>query len=265
MKVLKFSQIRIDGGTQMRVSINQDKVAEYAEKMREEEKFPPIKATFDGTIYWLYNGFHRYFAAQAAGATTIEVEYKPGTMEDAQDLALSANHDNGLPRSNEDKRKSVETALAMERHANKSDREIAKLCKVSVPFVGSIRRPEVKERQQKNRAVTANNQLEKQTAGKTESVIGLHPDADPTPSLTQDYGPDEQELKANELAHQADLEALNKLLESDDALATAHAEVKRLNHLVSQLQVRISVLMREKNSAIDMVKEYQAKEKKAKK
>jgi hypothetical protein len=83
--------------------------------------------------------------------------------------------------------------------------------------------------------------------------------------LTQDYGPDEQELKANELAQQADLEALNKLLESNDALATAHAEVKRLNHLVSQLQVRISVLMREKNAAIDMVKEYQAKEKKAKK
>ena len=26
MKILKFSQIRIDGGTQMRVSINQDKV-----------------------------------------------------------------------------------------------------------------------------------------------------------------------------------------------------------------------------------------------
>ena len=265
MKVLKFSQIRIDGGTQMRVSINQDKVAEYAEKMREEEKFPPIKATFDGTVYWLYNGFHRYFAAQASGATTIEVEYKPGTMEDAQDLALSANHDNGLPRSNEDKRKSVETAISMERHANKSDREIAKLCKVSVPFVGSIRRPDVKDKQQKNREVSAKNQVEKQTTGKTESVIGLHPDADPKPSLTQDYGPDEQELKANELAQQADLEAMNKLLESDDALATAHAEVKRLNHLVSQLQVRISVLMREKNAAIDMVKEYQAKEKKAKK
>ena len=98
-----------------------------------------------------------------------------------------------------------------------------------------------------------------------ETGVYSTPDADPTPVLTQDYGPDEQELKANELAQQADLEAMNKLLESDDALATAHAEVKRLNHLVSQLQVRISVLMREKNAAIDMVKEYQAKEKKAKK
>jgi hypothetical protein len=262
MKVLKFSQIRIDGGTQMRVSINQDKVAEYAEKMRENAKFPPIKATFDGTIYWLYDGFHRYFSAQAAGATTIEVDYKPGTMEDAQDLALGANDDHGLPRSIEDKRKSVETALGMERHKDKSDREIAKLCKVSHTFVAGIRRPEVKEKQAKNLA----KHVEAKTGVNSISDdAGVNSTPDPKVELTQDYGPDEQELKANELAQQADLEALNKLLESNDALATAHAEVKRLNHLVSQLQVRISVLMREKNSAIDMVKEYQAKEKKAKK
>lgn len=265
MKVLKFSQIRIDGGTQMRVSINQDKVAEYAEKMREEEKFPPIKATFDGTVYWLYNGFHRYFAAQSAGATTIEVEYKPGTMEDAQDLALSANHDNGLPRSNEDKRKSVETAISMERHANKSDREIAKLCKVSVPFVGSIRRPDVKDKQQKNRETSAKNQVEKQTTEKTESVIGLHPDADPKPSLTQDYGPDEQELKANELAEQADREVFNKMLEADDALATAYEEIKRLTFLNAQMEIRIAALMTEKNEAIKDAKRAQAQLDKIKK
>jgi len=264
MKVLKFSQIRIDGGTQMRVSINQDKVAEYAEKMREDGKFPPLKATFDGTVYWLYDGFHRYFAAQAAGATTIEVDYKPGTMEDAQDLALGANDDHGLPRSNEDKRKAVETALEMERHSKKSDREIARLCKVSHTLVAAVRNPEVRKQQTKNNLKS----IEKSVAEYEDSGVsstGVSSTPDPKVELTQDYGPDEQELKANELAQQADLEAMNKLLESDDALATAHAEVKRLNHLVSQLQVRISVLMREKNSAIDMVKEYQAKEKKAKK
>lgn len=261
MKVLKLSQIRIDGGTQMRVSINQDKVSEYAEKMREDAVFPPIKVMFDGTVYWLYDGFHRYFAAQSAGFNAIQAEYKPGTMEDAQDYALGANDDHGLPRSIEDKRKAVETALEMERHKDKSDREIAKLCKVSASFVGSIRRPEVKERQQKNLA----KHVEKMSKQDEAVVNYTSDDEEPKVVLTQDYGPDEDELKANELAQQADLETLNKLLESDDALATAHAEVTRLNHLVSQLQVRISVLMREKNAAIDMVKEYQAKEKKAKK
>lgn len=252
MKILKFSQIRIDGGTQMRVSINQDKVAEYAEKMREEEKFPPIKATFDGTVYWLYNGFHRYFAAQAAGLTTIEVDYKPGTMEDAQDLALSANHDNGLPRTNEDKRKSVETALSMERHAKKSDNEIAKLCKVSRSFVGSIRSPEVKERQQKN--LTKHIQKKEK---QDESVVNYTPETDSKPVLTQDYGPDEAELKANEMAQQADLETLNKLLESDDALATAHAEIKRLNLAYAQLDIRFKGLMNEKSEAVRLLQKAQ--------
>ena len=262
MKILKFSQIRIDGGTQMRVSINQDKVSEYAEKMREDAKFPPIKATFDGTVYWLYDGFHRYFAAQSAGFTTIEVDYKPGTMEDAQDLALRANNEHGLPRTKEDKRKSVETALSYERHAKKSDREIGRLCDVSHTLVAAVRNPEIRKQQAKNYV----KHLEKVVAEDSgNNSTGNNSTPDPKVELTQDYGPDEQELKANELAQQADLEAMNKLLESDDALATAHAEVKRLNHLVSQLQVRISVLMREKNAAIDMVKEYQAKEKKAKK
>lgn len=262
MKVLKLSQIRIDGGTQMRVSINQDKVSEYAEKMREDAVFPPIKVMFDGTVYWLYDGFHRYFAAQSAGFNAIQAEYKPGTMEDAQDLALGANDDHGLPRSNEDKRKAVETALEMYRHADKSDREIAKLCKVSHTLVASVRNPEIRKQQAKNYV----KHLEKiAEEGGNNSTDGNNSTPDPKVELTQDYGPDEDELKANELAQQADMETLNKLLESDDALATAHAEVTRLNHLVSQLQVRISVLMREKNAAIDMVKEYQAKEKKAKK
>jgi hypothetical protein len=207
----------------------------------------------------MYDGFHRYFAAQASGLTGFEVIYKPGTMEDAQDLSYGVNASHGLPPSKKDKEHRVRNALSKERHQDKSDREIAKLCEVSHTFVASIRRPEVKQQQAQNQA----NHLEKANAKSEES--GNNSTPDPKVELTQDYGPDEHELKANELAQQADLEAMNKLLESDDALATAHAEVTRLNHLVSQLQVRISVLMREKNAAIDMVKEYQAKEKKAKK
>lgn len=253
MKILKFSQIRIDGGTQMRVSINQDKVSEYADKMREGGTFPPIKATFDGTVYWLYDGFHRYFAAQAASFVTIEVDYKPGTMEDAQDLALSANNVHGLPRTNEDKRKSVETALSYERHANKSDREIAKLCDVSHTFVAAVRNPEVKKQQTKNKIKSAEN-----LSIEDESGVDSTPKSDPKPVLTQDYGPDESELKANELAEQADRDMLNKMLEADDALATAYEEIKRLQFLNAQMEIRIAALMTEKNEAIKDAKRAQA-------
>jgi hypothetical protein len=261
MKVLKFSQIRIDGGTQMRVSINQDKVSEYAETMREGGIFPPIKATFDGTVYWLYDGFHRYFAAQAAGATTIEVDYKPGTMEDAQDLALSANGGHGLPRSKEDKRKAIETALSYERHAKKSNREIAILCDVSHTTVAYVRNPEVKKQQERNKLKSTQKLLSQ------DSVTGVYstPDADPTPVLTQDYGPDEAELKANELAEQADREVFNKMLEADDALAIAYEEIKRLTFLNAQMEIRIAALMTEKNEAIKDAKRAQAQYDKIKK
>ena len=49
-----------------------------------------------------------------------------------------------------------------------------------------------------------------------------------------------------------------KLLESDDALATAHEEIKRLNLRVAQLETRLSSLMTEKNEAIKDAKRAQA-------
>ena len=50
-----------------------------------------------------------------------------------------------------------------------------------------------------------------------------------------------------------------KLLESDDALATAHQEIKRLNHLNAQLDVRLHGLMNERNEAIRLCMKEQQK------
>lgn len=69
--------------------------------------------------------------------------------------------------------------------------------------------------------------------------------------------PDAAELMANEMAMQADRELMNKLLDSDDALKTAHEELTKLNFLNGQLQVRIASLMTEKNEAISMCKKLQ--------
>jgi hypothetical protein len=220
--------------------------------MKEGDKFPPILCTFDGTNYWMYDGFHRYFAAQAAGFLEFDVVYKPGTMEDAQDLSYGVNADHGLPTNKKDREKRVRNALSKERHANASDREIAKLCKVSHTYVASLRRPEVKEQQAKN----LSSHVESKGKGGVNSTP-TEATADAKPSLTQDYGPDEAELKANELAQQADLEALNKLLESDDALATAHAEIKRLNLAYAQLDIRFKGLMNEKSEAVRLLQKAQ--------
>lgn len=268
MKMMKFSEIRIDGGTQMRSELDQSRVKEYADKMREGEVFDPILTVYDGTTHWLVDGFHRYFAAQECGFKDISVTYKPGSLEDAQDLSLGANGKHGLSRTNADKRKAVETALSMARHAGKSDREIAKLCEVSVPFVSAIRRPEVKDKQEKNRQQSEKNQQSDNNPTEQMGVKGLHPDSDltdPPPSVTQDYGPSDEELRANEMTIRANEKIITDMLESDDKLALAYKEIQRLNHLVAQKEIRIAALMNERNFAIDMVKEFQAKEKKAKK
>lgn len=94
---------------------------------------------------------------------------------------------------------------------------------------------------------------------------GAKPAAAPAPAPAEqppqpeDTGPDESELAANRAAEQADREALEKLLEADDKLATAVAEVKRLNHLNAQLQQRINGLMNEKAEAIKLCKSLQRK------
>lgn len=85
------------------------------------------------------------------------------------------------------------------------------------------------------------------------------------PRLTEDYGPNEAELKAMELREQSDREAFHKLLESNEALATAYEEIKRLNHLNAQMQVRINVLMTQKTEAIQLLKSTQAENDRLKK
>jgi len=263
MRTVKLNEIRIDGGTQYRDQINQDVVKDYAEKIREGVVFPPVRATFDGSTYWLYDGFHRYFAAHDLGMVSIDVDYKPGTQTDAQDLALSVNDDHGLPRNNATKRKVVEVALSRERHQDKTNYAIAKLCKVSDTFVASIRNPEVKKKQAEN----IERHFEKKIKERKESevVAPVVADTGLTGTPVDGSEPDDAELRANEMAMQADRDLMIKLLDSDDALKTAHEELTKLNFLNSQLQMRIAALMTEKNEAIQLCKKLQKQLDKAKK
>ena len=255
IKMVNFKDIRIDGGTQFREEIDQNLVKEYKEDMMKGDVFPPIDCTFDGSNYWMARGFHRYFAMQAMGLKQVEINYKPGTQEDAQDWALGDNADHGLRRTPKTKRNQVESALAMERHKDKSDREIAKLCRVSHTFVASVRSSKVKERQ-------AENQKKHKEGGNNSTFEGGNnstppEDFDPKPPLTQDFAPSAEELEANQLSIQADMDLVTKMIESDDVVATLHAEVKRLSDDNVSLQSRVNALMREKNKAVELLQKAQ--------
>ena len=255
VKSVNLKDIRIDGGTQFREEVDQNLVKEYKDSMLGGNEFPLIKTTFDGSNYWLWDGFHRYFAMESMGLKQVDVDYKPGSQEDAQDYALGANGKHGKRPSPTTKRNKVETALSIERHKDKSDREIAKLCEVSHPFVASIRNEKVKEQQKANQK----NHKEKAKSGNNSTSEGGNnsTSAENTPSMTQDFSPSKEELEANEMAMQADIQAMNKLLESDDALATAHAEIKKLNSEYAMLESRFNALMREKDKAVSLLEKAQ--------
>jgi Homeodomain-like domain len=137
---INIEKIRIDGDTQSRVAINEKTVENYTELLLDGVKMHPIKIFFDGIDWWLVDGFHRYFAHKRAKINELDCEIVKGTKREAQIYSLGANHDHGLPRTNEDKRKSVMKCLDDVELCELSDREIAKICNVSRMTVNRIQK-----------------------------------------------------------------------------------------------------------------------------
>lgn len=265
MKTVNLNDIRIDGGTQSRSVIDQALVYQYIECMKEGDEFPPIETMFDGVVHWLVDGFHRYHAYKLMGIKQTVVVYKPGTQQEAQVRSFGVNGTHGKQRTIEDKRNAVMAAFEHPLTKDKSDREIARICSVSHPFVAGVRNPDKKEKRAQEKKAKAEEPSGNVTTEPTGNVTTEEGSKAPT-SFGLDAGaaPDEAELRANELAMQADQDAMYKLLESDDALATAHEEIKRLNFQNAQLEIRLHGLMNERNQAVKMVKDLQKQIDKAK-
>jgi hypothetical protein len=139
VKKLKLSDIRIDGGTQARVALNQDVVKEYAEHMRDGVEFPAITVFHDGAAYWLADGFHRYFAHKSNGALDVQADVKTGTLDDATLYAFGANGKRGLSQTPEDYRKIIYAMLRHPVWSKWSNAEIARHVGVSKMTVGRVK------------------------------------------------------------------------------------------------------------------------------
>lgn len=128
---LKLEQIRTDGGTQPRAELRDEVIADYAELMESGVTFPPVIVFFDGTNYWLADGFHRLMAARrAAPDNPLQATVHPGTLRDAQWFSYSVNKSHGLRRTNEDKERAVLAALGHGKATTLSNRQIAAHCGV---------------------------------------------------------------------------------------------------------------------------------------
>jgi len=121
-----ISKIRRDGETQSRVRLSESVVNEYADLMRVGVKFPPVRIWFDGTDYWLSDGFQRVAAAELIGYAQIGAEIMSGTVSDARWDSYSANSKHGVRRSADDIRAVVARVFQHTNAARLSNNQIAR-------------------------------------------------------------------------------------------------------------------------------------------
>lgn len=250
--MLNIDRIRIDGGTQSRVQLNQDTVDEYAEAYKAGVSFPPVIVFFDGTDYWLADGFHRCLGTKKAGLEKIYEEVIPGTQRDAVLYSLKANAIHGLKRTNADKRKAIETLLADAEWSTWSDNKIAQAAGVNDKTVGSVRKAIFgisEDGQPATRIVERNGKTyaqETSKIGKRASVQALNAEQTcsdarvkmntPESAATTFQPPFEDDKDFDPLeeleAANAEITKLQKLFETDDKAA----EALRLHQVSEALQ-----------------------------
>ena len=141
MTTIHPAAIRLDGGTQPRATERKDWVEEYALEMSTGATFPPVTVFFDGSEYWLADGFHRTLAALSLGLIDIEADIRQGTQRDAILYSVSANASHGQRRTNEDKRRAVLRLIHDPEWGGWSNREIARRVGVDDKTVSTLRPP----------------------------------------------------------------------------------------------------------------------------
>lgn len=267
------ASIRLDGGTQARVSLNNETVAEYAEVLRAGGELPRVIVFFDGTDNWLADGFHRTHAYRHADRVELPAEVRDGTRRDAVLFACGANASHGLRRTSADKRKAVETLLADPEWQTWSDRDIAKACGVSHPFVAAIRNPERAQAQQEARERNVAKRLESDSTppaaprpvvSAAGAAVVIEPPRTTHPAvLAPPAEPTEAEKLAAE-AHgdadlvtlldetQRDLEAANRTIEAmkADDKAAAVAKWQRIADVAQRRQEEIQARLVEREAEL---------------
>lgn len=244
---LKLSDIITDADLQAREKLSDEAIAEYYDVIREGGKLPPVKVFFDGTRYFLGDGWHRLFAHKTAGLATIEADIVQGTRRDAMKYAMGANNDHGLRRTIADKRKAVGMAFDDIEMAELSDREIAKLCNVSHVFVAKLRKEtgavvEEKTREPKNEpkieSGTQDNAEEFKIQELADALVQAHEEKaqleDRIAVAASDATPEEKARLSETLAELRNqikaLEAENKALK-----ASLKIETEEKNQLIRQV------------------------------
>ena len=121
-----IQSLTFDPELQIRVNINDETIALYAEQMATEEDmkaFPAVEIYYDGVKYWLADGHHRRAAAELAGHNKVWAVVQSGTRADALWAAILGNGKQGFGLTRADKQRAI--VLAICQWPEKSNRVLA--------------------------------------------------------------------------------------------------------------------------------------------
>lgn len=270
-KPLNISAIRIDGGTQSRSRILQEMVDNYAEAMADGAEFPPIVVFFDGKEYWLADGFHRYHATRKNKRASIVANIIKGTVRDAILHSFGANGMHGMQMTNEDKRRVVLEMLDDFEWSEWSDREIARACHVSHPFVAKLRNglaPEnVKFKDSDGEVRERAREPKKETKAKPEPVLKEAPKD--VPQVTHSFESEQAEtikylINENEkLSDQLAVKSAPDPKLAEETIAELREEIRILRIELAAVKTSRDQFQSENQQLKRQVSSYQRQLKKA--
>ncbi len=137
-RTLELDDIRTDGGTQVRESLDDGWVRELMSLYDDGHTIEPVQIVLDPDgVAWLVDGFHRLEALRRLGWTGLEAAVREGSLEMARFVAAAANK-NGMPRGDGDKRRAVLLALSTPEGNRMGVRELARHCGVSKSWAQEI-------------------------------------------------------------------------------------------------------------------------------
>ena len=143
---LPIEKIDIRDQYQIRFHLDETRVNEYAELMKDGVQFPPIlvgefvgyRGPDPDPTYFLLDGYHRLEAAKRVGKTAMIVNVAQVSSEaDKIETALRANSQHGLPLTAEERRRAAMFLIRW--YPKETLQKLARRCGVSKSTVARIR------------------------------------------------------------------------------------------------------------------------------
>lgn len=143
---LPIDKIDIRDQYQIRFHLDETRVTEYAELMKDGVQFPPIlvgefvgyRGPDPDPTYFLLDGFHRLEAAKRAGKTAMIVNVaQVSSNADKIETALRANSQHGLPLTAEERRRAAMFLIRW--YPKETLQKLARRCGISKSTVARIR------------------------------------------------------------------------------------------------------------------------------